>query len=88
MEREATVRRVPSRILRSEVKKLPNKEIKLQKVQWGDNPENATWETEDKIRASYPFLFEGMFLTPFLNFYQCLFLSIEYILSIVFSTFI
>ena len=35
------------------------------KVQWRDNPEDATWETEDKIRASYPFLFDRMFLTPF-----------------------
>ena len=53
VEREATVRRVPTRILGSEVKKLHNKEIKLLKVQWGDNPEDATWETKDKTRASY-----------------------------------
>ena len=65
MEREATVRRVPSRILGSEVKKLRNIEIKLMKVQWGDNPEDATWDTEDKIRDSYLFLFEGLFLSSF-----------------------
>ena len=65
MEREATVRRVSTRILVSEVKKLHNREVKLMKVQWGDNPKDETWETEDKIRASYPFLFEGMFLTSF-----------------------
>ena len=67
MEREATVRRISSCILGSVAKKLRNKEIKLVKVQWGDNPEDATWETEDKIRALYPFLFEGMFLTSFPN---------------------
>ena len=65
VEREATIRRVPSHILGSEVKKLRNKEVKLLQVQWGDSPEDATWETEDKIRASYSFLFKGMFLTPF-----------------------
>ena len=51
VEWEAIVRQVPTRILGSEDKKLRNKEIKLLKVQWGDNPEDATWETEDKIRA-------------------------------------
>jgi len=52
VEREATVRRVPTRILGSEIRKLRNKELKLLKVQWGDNPEYAIWETKDKIRAS------------------------------------
>ena len=42
VEREATVRRAPTRILESEVKKLRNKEIKLLKVQWGDKPEDVT----------------------------------------------
>ena len=67
VEREATVRRVPTRILGSEVKKLRNREVKLMKVQRADNPEDATWETEDKIRASYSFLFAGIFLTSFLK---------------------
>ena len=65
VEHEAAVRRVSTRILGSEVKKLRNREVKLMKVQWGDNPKEATWETEDKIHASFPFLFEGMFLTSF-----------------------
>ena len=66
VERDATVRRVPTCILGSKVKKLRNREVKLVKVQWGDDQGDATWETEDKIRASYPFLFERMFLTsPF-----------------------
>ena len=59
VEREATVRRVPTPILGTEVKKLRNREVKLVKVQWSDVEEDATWETEDRIRAAYPLLFEG-----------------------------
>ena len=55
VEWEATIRRVPTRILGSEVMKLRNREVKLMKVQWEDNQKDATWETKDKIRASYPF---------------------------------
>ena len=65
VEREATVRRVPTRILGMEVKKLRNREVKLVKVQWSDAEEDATWETEAKIRANYPFLFEGTSLISF-----------------------
>ena len=67
MERKATVRKVPTRILGTEVKKLRNREVKLVKVQWSDAEEDATWETEARIRAAYPFLFEGtslIFLFP------------------------
>ena len=63
VEREATVGRIPTRILGTEVKKLRNREVKLVKVQWSDAEEDATWETKDKIRAAYPFLFEGTSLT-------------------------
>ena len=59
VEREATVRRVPTRIVGTEIKMLRNREVKLVKVQWSDTEEDATWETEDRIRAAYPFLFEG-----------------------------
>ena len=59
------MRRVPTRILGTEVKKLRNREVKLVKVQWSDAEEDATWETENKIRAAYPFLFEGTFLISF-----------------------
>ena len=59
VEREATLRRVPTHILGIEVKKLRNREVKIVKVQWCDNEEDATWETESKIRAAYPYLFEG-----------------------------
>ena len=61
VERNATIIRAPTRILGSEVKMLRNKEVKLVKVQWGDDQRDATWETEDQMRALYPFLFEGMF---------------------------
>ena len=57
VEREATVRRVPTRILGTEVKKLRNREVKLVKVQLSDAEEDAIWETEDRIRAAYPLLF-------------------------------
>ena len=63
VEREATVRKVPTRILGTEVKKLRNREVKLVKVQWSDAEEDATWDTEDRIRAAYPLLFEGTSLT-------------------------
>ena len=65
VEREATVRRIPTRILGMEFKKLCNREVKLVKVQWSDAEEDATWETEAKIRAAYPFLFEGTSLISF-----------------------
>ena len=65
VEREATVRRVPTCILGTKVKKLRNREVKLVKVQWSDAEEDATWETEDIIRAAYPFLFEGTSLISF-----------------------
>ena len=76
VEREATVRRVPTRILGMEVKKLRNHEVKLVKVQWRYAEEDTTWETEAKIRAAYPFLFEGTSLISFfLKFIQaCIYL--------------
>ena len=57
VEKEATFRRVPIRILGTEIKKLRNREVKLVKVQWSEAQEDATWETEEKIRTLYPFLF-------------------------------
>ena len=59
VEREETMRRVPTHILGTEVKKLRNSEVKLVKVQWSDTEEDATWETEDRIRTAYPFSFWG-----------------------------
>ena len=42
VEREANVRRVPTRIVGTEIKKLSNREVKLVKVQWSDVEEDAT----------------------------------------------
>ena len=65
VEREATVRRVPTCVLGTKIKKLRNHEVKLVKVQWSDAEEDATWETERKIRVAYPFLFDGTSMISF-----------------------
>ena len=44
IERDATIRRAPTCILGSDIKKLRNREVKLLKVQWGDDESNTTWE--------------------------------------------
>ena len=59
IEREASVRRVPRMIVGHDTKQLRNKEVKLVKVQWGEDTEDATWEAEEKMRLSYPYLFDG-----------------------------
>ena len=82
VEREATVRRVPTHILGTEVKKLRNREVKLVKVQWSDAEEDATWETENRIRMAYPFLFEGTSLTSLFLSCACIYLF-RYISSIL-----
>ena len=58
-------RRALIRILGTEIKKLRNREVKLVKVQWGEADEDATWETEEKMRGLYPFLFESTFSISF-----------------------
>ena len=78
VERDATIRRAPTRILGSETRKLRNREVQLVKVQWGDDESNATWETEAKMRSLYPFLFESMSFN--FSFIACLVL----ILSLVY----
>ena len=57
VEDEATLRRAPIRIMEMKTKKLRSKEVKLVKVQWSEAKEDATWETEEKMRGLYPFLF-------------------------------
>ena len=42
VEREASVCRIPTRIVGHDIKKLRNKEVPLVKVQWRDNIEDAT----------------------------------------------
>jgi hypothetical protein len=42
------------RVLDHRVKRLRNREVPLLLVQWSRrSPEEATWETEESIRASY-----------------------------------
>ena len=48
----------PVGIVSKEIKKLRNKEVKLMKVQWSIDPNDCTWEVEDKIRNDYPKLFD------------------------------
>ncbi|MCI52532.1 hypothetical protein A2U01_0073777, partial [Trifolium medium] len=56
------VESLPLRIEGREVKKLRSKEIALVNVVWGGPAgENTTWESESKMRNSYPELFSGKF---------------------------
>ena len=49
----------PERIVDERDKQLRNKTIKLVKVVWkGMAPGDATWETEESMRQSYPYLFD------------------------------
>ena len=61
VEREASVRRIPTKIVGRDIKRLRNKEVPLVKVPWGDDIADATWEVEEKIRTSYPHLFDSKF---------------------------
>ncbi|XP_028805891.1 uncharacterized protein LOC114760773 [Neltuma alba] len=48
----------PERILDVKDKQLRNKTIRLVKVFWkGMSPGDATWETEERMRYEYPYLF-------------------------------
>ena len=75
VEDEATLRRAPIRIMEMKTKKLRSKEVKLVKVQWSEAKEDATCETEEKMRGFYPFLFEGTFSISFPSWYIFLLLS-------------
>ncbi|XP_058735453.1 uncharacterized protein LOC131607133 [Vicia villosa] len=53
-----TIEAAPVQIEEREVKQLRGKEIALVKVLWGGPAgESWTWEREDQMRESYPFLF-------------------------------
>ena len=48
----------PEVILDRKIRKLRNKEIALVKVQWKYHKgQDATWESEDEMKAKYPYLF-------------------------------
>ena len=65
VEDEVTLRRAPIRIMEMKTKKLRSKEVKLVKAQWSETEEDATWETKEKMRVLYPFLFEDTFSISF-----------------------
>ena len=53
-----TYEETPVKILDSKIRKTRNREVKQVKVLWSNNRvEEATWETEDSMRAKYPHLF-------------------------------
>lgn len=54
--------RVTTLVIEHGVKKLCNKEIRLVRVQWRDNPMESTEKTEVKMKASHPELFSSKFL--------------------------
>ena len=66
------MRRAPTCILGSEIKRLRNREVKHVKVQWGDDDNNATWETEAKMRSLYPFFSRVYLLISPLSLSLCL----------------
>jgi len=49
----------PVRIMDSQVKKLRGKEIWMVKVLWDEAIQEATWEMEELMKESYPYLFSG-----------------------------
>ncbi|XP_027922551.1 uncharacterized protein LOC114180431 [Vigna unguiculata] len=49
----------PVRIMDSQVKKLRGKEIQTLKVLWDEATQEATWEMEELMKESYPYLFPG-----------------------------
>ena len=57
VESNLTFARQPVRVVARDEKRLRNKTVKLVKVQWSDNEKDCTWETEDKIRATFLGLF-------------------------------
>jgi len=43
----------------SQVKQLRGKELKTMKVLWDETTQEMTWEMEDRMKQSYPYLFPG-----------------------------
>ena len=54
---EAVGNRRPKRIVGNDTKQLRRKAVNLVKVQWVENENDCTWETEESIRKTYPELF-------------------------------
>ena len=59
MDTDGTFEEGPARILDSRDQVLRRKTVRLVKVLWQHRGvEEAIWEREDTMRATYPFLFE------------------------------
>ncbi|XP_028756602.1 uncharacterized protein LOC114715862 [Neltuma alba] len=59
LQENLTFKAEPKRILDAKDKQLRNKTIRLLKVFWkGMSPEDATWETEERMRRDFPNLFD------------------------------
>ena len=59
VDKNATYKTQPVKILDTKVEEIRNKTISLEKVLWlHHNMEEATWELESEIRRLYPHLFE------------------------------
>ena len=57
VEPEAVRNRKPIGIVGHDTKQLQRKAVKLVKVQWGEDENDCTWETEENIRKTHPELF-------------------------------
>ena len=57
VEPEAVGNRRPMRIVGNDTKQLRRKAVNLVNVQWDENENGYTWETEESIRKTYPKLF-------------------------------
>ena len=69
VDADGTFEEGPVRIMNSQDQVLRGKTVRLVKVLWQHRGvEEVTWESEDTVRANYPFLFEdeGMFLVIWL----------------------
>src|SRR5262249_2616247 len=58
LKENLTYEKHPIRILDHKVQTLRNKEIRYVKVLWDSQTEEMTWELEEEIKRTYPYLFE------------------------------
>jgi hypothetical protein len=59
IQKDLQYREKPVNILDSAVRKTRSSEVRLCKVQWSREGEEATWESEDYLRREYPYLFSN-----------------------------
>ena len=60
VDADGTFEEGPVRIMDSREQVLRGKTVRLVKVLWQHRGvEEATWESEETVRANYPFLFDG-----------------------------